>query len=111
VDVSGGIERMLGFHLQGTRLYLDPCIPRTWRSFEIAFRYHMSRYDIVVENPHGVARGISSVALDGAVPTGDGMPIPLTDDSSMHQVRAVLGSETPRAPGEHEEAVRDDTPR
>lgn len=110
-DVSGGIERLLGFHLQGTRLYLDPCIPRAWRSFEIAFGYHTSCYDIVVENPHGVAWGVSSVALDGAVPTGDGMPIPLADDNRMHQVRFVLASETPRAPGEHEEVVRNDTPR
>jgi cyclic beta-1,2-glucan synthetase len=41
----------------GTRLYLDPCIPRAWRGFQLDFRYHSSRYDIVAENPHGVARG------------------------------------------------------
>jgi cyclic beta-1,2-glucan synthetase len=93
-----GIEWMLGFRLRGTRLYLDPCIPRTWRSFTIAFRYHSSRYDIVVENPHGVARGVSSVALDGVQLMGDGRPIPLADDSKTHQVRVVLGSETLRAP-------------
>jgi cyclic beta-1,2-glucan synthetase len=89
-----GIEWMLGFLLQGPSLYLDPCIPRTWRSFRIAFHYHSSRYDIVVENPHGVARGVSSVALDGAQFMGDGRAIPLADDSKTHQVRVVLGSET-----------------
>ena len=92
-----GIEWMLGFRLRGTRLYLDPCIPRTWRSFRIAFRYHSSRYDIVVENPHGVTRGVSSVALDGAQLTGGGLPIPLADDRRTHQVRVVLGSEAPEA--------------
>jgi len=37
--------------VRGTRLVVDPCIPRAWRGFNIAFRYHSARYDIVVENP------------------------------------------------------------
>ena len=54
-----GIEWILGVRLRGTRLYLDPCIPRAWRGFEITFRYHSSRYEIVVENPHRCcARGV-----------------------------------------------------
>ena len=93
-----GIEWILGFRLRGTMLHLDPCIPRAWRSFAIAFRYHSSRYEIVVENPHGVARGVSSVALDGAPLAGGGMHIPLADDRATHHVRVVLGSETLRAP-------------
>jgi cyclic beta-1,2-glucan synthetase len=53
----GGIEWILGFCPRGTALHLDPCIPRTWPGFKIIFRYHWSRYEIVVENPHGVSRG------------------------------------------------------
>jgi cyclic beta-1,2-glucan synthetase len=93
-----GLEWILGFRLRGTLLHLDPCIPRAWRSFAIAFRYHSSRYDIVVENPHGVARGVASVALDGVPLAGGGAPIPLTDDSATHQVRVVLEAATPRTP-------------
>ena len=88
----------LGSHsvdpLRGTRLYLDPCVPRAWRNFEITFRYHSSRYEIVVKNPQGVARGVSSIELDGA-PLAGGAPIPLADDSATHHVRVVLGSERP----------------
>jgi cyclic beta-1,2-glucan synthetase len=91
-----GIEWILGFRLRGTRLHLDPCIPRAWPSFAVAFRYHSSRYEIVVENPHGVARGVSSVTLDDA-PLAGGANIPLADDSATHQVRVVLGAEAPRA--------------
>jgi cyclic beta-1,2-glucan synthetase len=89
-----GIEWILGFRLRGTKLHLDPCIPRAWRGFEITFRYHSSRYEIVVENPQGVARGVLSVELDGA-PFAGGAPIPLADDSATHHVRVVLGSERP----------------
>jgi cyclic beta-1,2-glucan synthetase len=90
-----GIEWILGVRLRGTRLYLDPCIPRAWRSFKITFRYHSARYEIVVENPHGVARGVSSVELDGAPLAGGSMHIQLADDRTTHHVRVVLGSERP----------------
>jgi hypothetical protein len=64
---------------------------------EITFRYHSSRYEIVVANPHGVGRGVSSVELDGATLAG-GAHIPLADDSVTHHVRVVLGSEKPSLP-------------
>ena len=65
-----GIEWILGFRLRGTILHFDPCMPRAWRNFEITFRYHSSRYEIVVENSQGVARGVMSVELDGAALAG-----------------------------------------
>ena len=94
-----GIEWILGFRLRGTRLYLDPCIPHAWRSFEITFRYHSARYEIVVENPHGVTRGVSSVELDGAPLASGSKYIQLADDGATHHVRVVLGSQSlPLAP-------------
>jgi cyclic beta-1,2-glucan synthetase len=60
-----GIEWILGFRLRGERLHLDPCIPRDWPGFRISFTYHSSRYDINVENPLGVMRGIQRVEVDG----------------------------------------------
>ena len=62
---QAGVEWILGFRLRGTTLVLDPCIPRAWPGFEINFRYHSSRYEIVVENPQGVSRGVASTELDG----------------------------------------------
>jgi cyclic beta-1,2-glucan synthetase len=88
-----GIEWILGFRLRGARLHLDPCIPRTWPRFRIVFRYHSSRYDIIVDNPQGVARGVLSIALDGEPLPGGGTAIPLVDDSTTHHVRVVLGTE------------------
>ena len=90
-----GIEWILGFRLRGTKLYLDPCIPRAWRSFEIVFRYHSARYEITVENPHGVSRGVSSIEFDGVALAGGSLPIELADDGATHPVRVVLRSESP----------------
>ncbi len=88
---QAGVEWILGFRLRGNTLLLDPCIPRAWPRYEISFRYHSARYEIVVENPHGVSRGVASAELDGRALTGGGATIPLADDSATHQVRVVLG--------------------
>jgi cyclic beta-1,2-glucan synthetase len=87
-----GIEWILGFRLRGSVLHFDPCIPRAWRNFEITFRYHSSRYEIVVENPQGVARGVLSVELDGTALADGRTHIQLTDDGATHHVRVVLGA-------------------
>ena len=89
-----GIEWILGFRVRGTKLYLDPCIPRAWQRFDIAFRYHSARYEITVENPQGVARGVLSIDLDGASLASGSMHIQLADDGATHRVRVVLGSES-----------------
>ena len=88
---QAGVEWILGFRLRGTTLVLDPCIPRAWPGYEIDFRYHTATYEIVVENPQGVSRGVAVAELDGQPLTGGGAAIPLVDDGATHRVRVVLG--------------------
>ncbi len=86
------LEWLLGFRVQGTDLVLDPCIPRNWPGFEIAFRYRSARYDIAVDNPLGVCRGVLGAKLDGEMlTTGKVLRIPLVDDGATHKVQLVLG--------------------
>ena len=86
-----GIEWLLGFRLRGSALFIDPCIPRAWVGFSIHFRYHSSRYEISVENPRGVTRGVERVEVDDdrlAIWT-DGLS--LVDDGAMHRIRVWMG--------------------
>ncbi len=85
-----GLESILGFHVRGRRLALDPCIPRAWPGFTIAFRHQSTRYTIVVENPQGVSRGVSSVEVDGVL-LDDPAGIGLATDGNTHRIRVVLG--------------------
>ncbi|MGH8164658.1 MAG: GH36-type glycosyl hydrolase domain-containing protein, partial [Rhodanobacteraceae bacterium] len=86
-----GLETLLGFNLRGASLRIDPCIPKQWPGFEIAFRYHSSRYAIAVENPHGVCRGVAAIELDGSELKDASLAIPLADDGAQHRIRVVLG--------------------
>jgi cyclic beta-1,2-glucan synthetase len=83
------LESMLGFHLQGETLKIEPCIPRGWREFEIKYRRGKTLYIIKVENPLSVCRGVEEVWLDGKRLAEN--EIPLADDATEHQVRIVLG--------------------
>jgi cyclic beta-1,2-glucan synthetase len=85
-----GVESILGLRVRGARVSVDPCIPRAWPGFEMVFRYRSARYEIVVANPHGVSRGVSSVELDGARLDGDGS-VTLADDGKTHRLRIGLG--------------------
>ncbi len=86
-----GIESILGFHKQGDCLLVTPCIPQQWPRFEITFRHASARYEIAVENPNGVSRGVVSTVVDGT-PLPDGTArIPLRDDGATHRVQILLG--------------------
>ena len=84
-----GVEWMLGFRLRGATLSIDPCIPRHWPGYSIRFRYHSAIYNISVENPRHVSRGVTLTELDGKVST-DNTNIPLVV-SGNHHIRVVLG--------------------
>ena len=86
-----GVEAILGLRLRGSVLTIEPCIPKRWRGFEAVLRHRSSRYEIAVENPRGVSRGVVVVELNGtALPAGS-VQIPLSDDRGTHRVRVVLG--------------------
>ncbi len=85
-----GLEWILGLRKRGSALRIDPCIPRGWKGFEIAYRHSLSLYRITVENPKGVCRGVARLSLDGAVLPGEAL-IPLSDDGKEHDVQVVLG--------------------
>ncbi len=86
-----GLEWILGFRLRGKTLAIDPCIPKKWPSFDIVYRYGATRYEITVENPHGVSRGVSGVELDGKALVQRPAEIMLSDDKVTHRVRIILG--------------------
>jgi cyclic beta-1,2-glucan synthetase len=87
------VEWLLGLRVQGSSLAISPCIPHSWPGFEITFKYRSSTYQISVDNPLGVSRGILAAKLDGKMLGADQRSfIPLVDDGQVHQLSVVLGS-------------------
>ena len=91
-----GLEAVLGFHLQGDHLRMDPCVPKAWPGFQITYRHGAKRatcYEINVENPDKVCSGVKCIELDGQTLAVDQL-VALVDDGKTHQLRITLGSAT-----------------
>lgn len=84
-----GIEWLLGLRREGDALRIAPCIPGGWPGYEATYRCGSAEYQIQVENPAGVSRGVKQITLDG-----DPLPddrVPLIDDGRRHAVRVEMG--------------------
>ncbi|HEU4748332.1 MAG TPA: hypothetical protein VFS56_07500, partial [Gemmatimonadaceae bacterium] len=82
-----GLESILGFKLRGDTLFIEPCVPASWKKFSIDYRFGAATYAITVTNSDGVERGSAELTLDGS-PVESG--IPLIDDGRRHDVTALL---------------------
>jgi cyclic beta-1,2-glucan synthetase len=86
---QAGIGSILGLRRRGSTFVIDPCIPSSWNSYRIDWRFLDTRYEIMVCNPMHRCRGVAAVTLDG-VPA-DAAAIPLLNDGKTHTVQVVLG--------------------
>ena len=84
-----GLEAILGIRRVGQALQINPCIPRRWSSYQVTYRNGETTFQIRVENPSGVNRGVKQVTLDGKVLPGN--EIPLLGDGNQHQVHVLMG--------------------
>jgi cyclic beta-1,2-glucan synthetase len=84
-----GLESILGLRRHGKTFEIDPCIPTSWPSCSIAWRFGTTRYALEITNPDRCCRGISQALLDGTAV--DSSEIPLVDDGAHHVLHVVLG--------------------
>jgi cyclic beta-1,2-glucan synthetase len=90
-----GLEAMLGFHLRGDRLRIDPCIPKHWPGFQLTYRrrgpnHAITRFEITVDNSALVGSGVTRIELDGlALPASE--DVPLSDDGRAHTLHITMG--------------------
>ena len=86
-----GMESILGFRLLGNVLALEPCVPKSWRRYDVEFRYRRTLYRILVTNPFGATSGVSHAELDHLTILRPPIRIPLVDDGVEHSIRVVMG--------------------
>ncbi|MDO9021848.1 MAG: glucoamylase family protein [Myxococcales bacterium] len=84
------LESVLGFTVRGDVLTIDPCVPAAWKGFTITWKRGTTTWEITVENPDGVQRGVASVTVDGR--GLDDHRVALVADGAVHAVRVLLGA-------------------
>ena len=79
---------MLGIRPEFDRLTVDPCIPAAWDGFTALRRWRGAEYDIRVQNPAHVQKGVAQIRVDGE--TADRIP---AFGSGQHLVEVIMGKE------------------
>jgi len=80
---------ILGIRPTFDGLIIDPCIPPDLKGFAAVRRFRGATYDIRVENPEGVCRGVRSAEVDEAPIAGNLLPV--FADGKTHKVIVRLG--------------------
>ena len=79
---------ILGIKPAYNGLEIDPCIPSDWKEFEIIRKWRGATYNIRVENPDGVEKGIKSVSLNGKIIDGI---VSVQKPGTVNDVKVVMG--------------------
>jgi cellobiose phosphorylase len=86
---QAGTKYILGILPTYQGLQIDPCIPQAWDGFTVTRRFRGAVYEVVVQNPQHVCKGVRAMVVDGkSIP---GNIVPIFDDGARHRVEVVLG--------------------
>jgi len=80
---------ILGIQPDYDGLRIDPCVSKDWKNFKATRQFRGSTYNITVENPNGVCKGVKSMTVNGT--PVDGNLVPLADKGSTVEVAVTLG--------------------
>ena len=79
---------ILGVRLNFDGMIIDPCIPSDWKGFSVVRKWRGATFNVSVQNPGGVQKGVLSTTLDGHEISGAIPPQPV---GSAHEVLVVMG--------------------
>lgn len=80
---------ILGIRPQYHGLLVDPCIPTSWDNFMVTRHFRNAIYEIKVENPDHVSKGIKDVTVDGKKLKTS--LLPSFADGKKHTVKITMG--------------------
>ena len=80
-------QYILGIKPAYDGLEIDPCICSQWKEYTVTRRFRGSEYEIKIQNPDGVCKGIREILLDGQPLEGNLIP----HTPGKHTVTVTLG--------------------
>ncbi len=82
---------VLGIRPSYGGIEIDPCIPPRWDAYSVVRAFRGAVYNIRVENPDHVSRGVREVRVDGRAIVGS--ILPAFSDGATHNVQVTLRGE------------------
>jgi len=82
-------QYILGIKPHYKGLEIDPCIPSEWKSFNVCRRFRAKNFNITVNNPNSVQKGVKSVTINGEQIKGN--VIPLDKMKLSNEIVVIMG--------------------
>jgi cellobiose phosphorylase len=82
-------QYILGIKPEYNGLAIDPCIPAEWDGFTINRTFRGASYEIKIENPKHISKGVGKIIVDGKEINREGI-IPVFNDNKIHKVIVIL---------------------
>ena len=82
------MEYILGLKIKGGYLSIEPCISKSWKEYEIKYKYKTSIYNISVKNSNGKNTGVEKFILNGNEIKDK--KIPLCDDGRIYNIQIFM---------------------
>lgn len=82
-------EWVLGVRRDYEGLRIDPCIPSHWKKCSLRRPFRGDIYEVEIENPKGVEKGVKELYVDGQPVQGN--LVRVFGDGKTHKVLAVMG--------------------
>ena len=70
-------------------LEINPCIPNDWNGVKIKRVFRGTTYNILINNPNKLSKGIKELVVDGKLIKGN--KVPVFTDNKEHSVEATIG--------------------
>lgn len=85
---TAATKYILGIQTTYEGLIINPCIPSDWDEFEVTRKWRGATYQIKVNNPNRVEKGIKTITLNSKAVNG---AIPVQNEGSVNIVEVVMG--------------------
>jgi len=82
-------QYILGIQPDYDGIKIDPCIPSGWKGYEVSRKFRGATYQIKVENPNGVSKGVKEISVDGNLQSSN--VVPIFQDGKEHSVFITMG--------------------
>lgn len=82
-------QYILGVKTDYDGLVIDPCIPSKWDGFKMQREFRGANYNIEVQNPDHVSKGIKTIFVNGS--EIESRVVPILEKGKEHSVKVIMG--------------------
>ncbi|MDV7140806.1 glycosyl transferase [Maribacter sp. TH_r10] len=82
-------QYILGVKTDYDGLVIDPCIPSKWDGFKMTREYRGATYNIEVQNPEHISKGVKRILVNGS--EIDSKIVPILEAGKEHSVQVIMG--------------------